>query len=284
MSADRAAQLEYSEFQAAMLDEDKRRRKAAKIIAVLAHFLGRDAATPGEALSGLTVGDVGCSAGFIADELAAAGARRTLGLDIDVPGLRKASDRFGGRVGFVCADGSRLPFPDGSIDVLVFNHIYEHVVNPDAVIADMHRVLSDDGVLYLGLGNRLGVMEPHYKLPFLSYLPPAAADRYVRAFGRADHYYERFRTRPGLRRMLADFHVWDYTFPVLAAPERFAGGELFPGAAGRAAKATLERTPRPALRALLPVVPTYLWVATKTPRRPLGAALPQPPEPVRTSR
>ncbi|MBB2742626.1 UNVERIFIED_ORG: ubiquinone/menaquinone biosynthesis C-methylase UbiE [Microbispora rosea subsp. rosea] len=284
MSAERAAQLEYSEFQAAMLDEDKRRRKAAKIIAVLAHFLGRDAAKPGEALSGLTVGDVGCSAGFIADELAAAGARHTLGLDIDVPGLRKASDRFGERVEFVCADGSRLPFPDGSIDVLVFNHIYEHVVDPDAVIADMHRVLSDDGVLYLGLGNRLGVMEPHYKLPFLSYLPPAAADRYVRAFGRADHYYERFRTRPGLRRMLADFHVWDYTFPVLAAPERFAGGELFPGAAGRAAKATLERTPRPALRALLPVVPTYLWVATKTPRRPLGAPLPQPPEPVRTAR
>ncbi|WP_327043932.1 class I SAM-dependent methyltransferase [Microbispora sp. NBC_01189] len=284
MSGERAAQLEYSELQAAMLDEEKRRRKAAKIIAVLAHFLGRDAGKPAEALSGLTVGDVGCSAGFIADELAAAGARRTLGLDIDVPGLRRAADRFGARVGFVCADGSRLPLPDGSVDVLVFNHIYEHVVDPDAVIADMHRVLSDDGVLYLGLGNRLGVMEPHYKLPFLSYLPPAAADRYVRASGRADHYYERFRTRPGLRRMLADFHVWDYTFPVLAAPERFAGGELFPGAVGRVARATLERTPRPALRALLPVVPTYLWVATKTPRRPLGAALPQPPEPVRTSR
>ncbi|MBP2706057.1 class I SAM-dependent methyltransferase [Microbispora sp. RL4-1S] len=282
MSGERAAQLEYSEFQSAMLDEDKRRRKAAKIIAVLAHFLGRDAAEPGTTLSGLTVGDVGCSAGFIADELAAAGASRPLGLDIDVPGLRRAADRFGGRVAFVCADGGALPFPDGSIDVLVFNHIYEHVVDPDSVIADMHRVLSDDGVLYLGLGNRLGVMEPHYKLPFLSYLPPAAADRYVRAFGRADNYYERFRTRRGLRRMLADFHVWDYTFPVLASPERFAGGELFPGAVGRAAKGALERSPRPALRALLPVVPTYLWVATKTPRRPLGAALPQPPEPVPT--
>jgi hypothetical protein len=166
--------------------------------------------------------------------------------------------------------------------VLVFNHIYEHVVDPDAVIADMHRVLSDDGVLYLGLGNRLGVVEPHYKLPFLSYLPPAAADRYVRAFGRADNYYERFRTRGGLRRMLAGFHVWDYTFPVLASPERFAGGELFPGAVGRAAKSTLEKAPRSALRALLPVVPTYLWVATKTPRRPLGGPLPQPPEQVLT--
>ncbi len=269
----RVAQLEYSEFQSAMLDEQKRRRKAAKIIAVLEHFHGP--------LGGLTVGDVGCSAGFIADELAQAGAKHTLGIDIDVPGLRKAADRFGDRVAFVCGDGTALPFPDSSIDVLVFNHIYEHVVDPDAVVAEMHRVLSDGGVLYLGLGNRLGVMEPHYKLPFLSYLPPALADRYVRAFGRADHYYERFRTRRGLRKMLRAFHVWDYTFPVLATPTKFAGGELFPGLPGKVVKAVLARMPRGALKLLLPVVPTYLWVATKTPRRPVGAALPQPPERVR---
>ncbi len=87
MGTERAAQLEYSEFQSAMLDEAKRRRKAAKIIAVLAHFLGR-AERP---LEGLTVADIGCSAGFIADELALAGARHTFGIDIDVPGLRKAS-------------------------------------------------------------------------------------------------------------------------------------------------------------------------------------------------
>ncbi|MFG3435946.1 methyltransferase domain-containing protein [Nonomuraea sp. NPDC047897] len=272
MSKERVAQLEYSEFQSAMLDEAKRRRKAAKIIAVLEHFQGP--------LTGLTVGDVGCSAGFIADELAGAGAGHTLGVDIDVPGLRRAADRFGGRVAFVCGDGTALPFPDGSLDVLVFNHIYEHVVDPDAVVAEMHRVLSDRGVLYLGLGNRLGIMEPHYKLPFLSYLPPALADRYVRAFGRADHYYERFRTRRGLRRMLRAFHVWDYTIPVLASPERFAGSELFSGALGRLTRTVLARTPRAALRTLLPLVPTYLWVATKTPRRPAGAALPQPPQPL----
>jgi SAM-dependent methyltransferase len=272
-SKERVAQLEYSEFQSAMLDESKRRRKAAKIIAVLEHFQGP--------LGGLTVGDVGCSAGFIADELAGAGAKHTLGIDIDVPGLRRAADRFGARVAFVCGDGTALPFPDGSVDVLVFNHIYEHVVDPDAVVAEMHRVLSADGVLYLGLGNRLGVMEPHYKLPFLSYLPPGLADRYVRLSGRADHYYERFRTRRGLRRMLRAFHVWDYTFPVLATPTAFAGSELFPGPLGRVAQAVLARTPRTLLRLLLPVVPTYLWVATKTPRHPVGATLPQPPERVR---
>ncbi|MEV0581905.1 class I SAM-dependent methyltransferase [Nonomuraea sp. NPDC050310] len=268
----RQKQLEYSEFQAAMLDEAKRRRKAAKIIAVLEHFRG--------SLAGLTVGDVGCSAGFIADELAAV-SKHTLGVDIDVPGLRKAADRFGERVAFVCGDGTALPFPDGSVDVLVFNHIYEHVVDPDAVVAEMHRVLADDGVLYLGLGNKLGIMEPHYKLPFLSYLPERAADRYVRAFGKADHYYERFRTRRGLRRMLRAFHVWDYTFPVLATPERFAGGELFPGVLGKIARAVLGLTPRAVLGLLLPLVPTYIWVATKRPALPAGARLPQPPERVR---
>jgi hypothetical protein len=78
--------------------------------------------------------------------------------------------------------------------------------------------------------------------------------------------------------MLRDFHVWDYTFPVLASPDRFAGGELFPGTLGRVAKQALEQAPRSALKALLPVVPTYLWVATKGPVRPKGPALPQPPE------
>ena len=125
-------------------------------------------------------------------------------------------------------------------------------------------------------------MEPHYKLPFLSYLPPALADRYVRASGRADHYYERFRTRRGLRRMLRGLPRVGLHLPGAGdadagspapscSPARWAAwrGRCWPA------------RPAPVLRLLLPVVPTYLWVATKTPRRPAGAALPQPPEPVR---
>lgn len=267
MARQRTAQLEYSELMGAMLDEEKRRRKARKIIAVLRHFLGRDD------LGGLTVADVGCSAGFIADELAAAGAH-TIGVDVDVPGLRKAHDRFGERVAFCCGDGERLPFADGSVDAIVFNHIYEHVLDPDAIIAEMHRVLAPGGLLYLGLGNRLGVIEPHYKLPFLSYLPPPLSDAYVRATGRADHYHERFRTRTGLRRMLAGWFVWDYSLPVLGDPARFAAGDVAPG--------PVARLPRTAVRAALPLVPTYLWVATKRPRTPLGPAVAWPPERVPT--
>jgi ubiquinone/menaquinone biosynthesis C-methylase UbiE len=251
---------------AAMRDEQVRRRKAAKILAVLAHALGTDLDAP---LAGLTVADIGCSQGFIADELAGAGADTVYGVDIDVPGLAVAHDRFGERVRFVCAAGERLPFADSSLDVAVLNHIYEHVVDADAVIADLRRVLKPRGVLYLGLGNRLGVIEPHYRLPFLSYLPPRVADRYVRAFGRADHYYERFRTRHGLKQMMAGWHVLDYTLPVLAEPAAFASGDVVPGAVSRLPHAVLARA--------LPVVPTYVWVASRSRREPAGPPLSVPP-------
>ena len=218
MARQREAQLAYSELMDKMLDEDHRRQKARKISQVLLHFLGRTDFTD------LVVVDVGCSAGYIADSVAEQGGR-TFGIDIDVPGLAKAHARFGERVGFLCADGEQLPFADASVDVVVFNHIYEHVVDPVAVLRDIKRVLKPEGAVYLGLGNRLGIMEPHYRLPFLSYLTPALADRYVRAFGRADSYYERFRTRPGLRKLVHGLKVWDYSVvdPGRAGPVRRRG-------------------------------------------------------------
>jgi hypothetical protein len=91
----------------------------------------------------------------------------------------------------------------------------------------------------------------------------------VRAFGRADHYYERFRTRRGLRRMLAGWHVLDYTLPVLAQPTAFASGDVVPAAAAR--------LPRAVLAGALPVVPTYVWVASRSALRPAGPALRVPP-------
>ncbi|MHB2021978.1 MAG: class I SAM-dependent methyltransferase [Mycobacteriales bacterium] len=246
-----------------MLDEERRRQKARKIIAVLRHFLGRDD------LAALRVLDLGCSAGFIADELASAGAE-VFGIDIDVPGLTRAKSRFGTRVRFVCTDGSRLPWPDASVDVVNFNHIYEHVVDPAAVVAEIHRVLRPGAVVYLGLGNRLGVIEPHYRLPFLSWLPPAAADRYLRASGRADHYHERFYARGGLRRLFAAFTVWDYSLSLLREPQRFAAGDVVPSWSAR--------LPLAPLKAARPLLPAYVWVAVRGTGRPTGPPLRYGPE------
>jgi SAM-dependent methyltransferase len=260
--AGREEQLAYSEIMAKMLDEEARRKKAAKIVAVVRHALGV------ETLDGLRAVDVGCSAGFIADELALAGAA-TSGVDIDEPGLKKARARFGERVDFRLARGEDLPFEDASVDVAVLNHIYEHVVDPEAVVADIHRVLRPGGVLYLGVGHRWQVLEPHHRLPFLSWLPRRVADRYLRLMGRGEHYYERYYTPAGLRRLFAAFDVWDYTLPVLTDPRSFSADDNVP--------AWATRVPPAAFRAALPLVPTYVWAAFKGSATPAGPALPVPP-------
>jgi SAM-dependent methyltransferase len=257
----REKQLAYSLIQDEMLNEQGRRTKAAKIVAVTTHFLGT------EDLSGLTVVDVGCSVGFVPEALREHGAR-AVGVDIDVPGLAAAKERFG-QVHFLCTDGERLPFPDESVDLIVFNQIYEHVVDPYAVMAELRRILKPTGLMYLGLGNRLNVMEPHHKLPFLSYLPAPLADRYVRAFKKADHYHERFFTRPGLKRLCRGLYVHEYTWSVLAEADRFSARDMVPKA--------FDKVPPAALRVLQPIMPTFIWVATKTPIVPKGPALTVPP-------
>lgn len=83
MARQREAQLAYCELEDQMTDESSRRRKPQKITAVLRHFFGR------EDLEGLKVVDLGCSTGYIADELAELGAK-VVGVDIDVPGLAQA--------------------------------------------------------------------------------------------------------------------------------------------------------------------------------------------------
>jgi SAM-dependent methyltransferase len=263
---DRSDQLEYSNIQQLMQDEAHRRGKARKVIAVLEHFLGGS-------LAGQRVLDLGSSAGFVSSEIARHGAH-VVGSDIDRPGLARATVSFGHEVAFVCARGERLPFSDGALDVVVFNHIYEHTIDPVPVMQEIERVLRPGGAVYLGLVNRLGVIEPHHRLPFLSYLPPALADRYVRLSGRGDRYHERLRTRPALRRLAGGLTVWDYTISVMAEPSRFAADDVVHG--WRA------HLPARALSLATPFIPTYLWIGVKGERGPVGPALAVPPRRVPT--
>jgi ubiquinone/menaquinone biosynthesis C-methylase UbiE len=259
----RKPQFAYSEIQYKTHDEQKRRTKAAKIVSVLQHFFGRDD------LEGLTAVDIGCSTGYTVDTLQNAGCD-VIGLDIDVPGVAHAKSRFGERASFMCADGSALPFADKSVDIVVFNHIYEHVVDADAVLAEIYRVLRDDGAAYFGFGNRLGVIEPHYRLPFLSWLPRRAADRYVALSGRADDYYEQFRTRSGLLRMCSGLQLWDYTYTVLSDSVAFHATDMV--------SPRLTSIPTSFWHALAPIMPTFVWIGTPGGRRPAGGATRQPPK------
>lgn len=65
----------------------------------------------------------------------------------------------------------RLPFPDASFDVIVSNHVIEHVRSADLHLSEMARVLASNGIIYLATPNRLWPWEVHYHIALLHYLP-----------------------------------------------------------------------------------------------------------------
>ncbi|MDP9334776.1 MAG: class I SAM-dependent methyltransferase [Actinomycetota bacterium] len=45
-------------------------------------------------------------------------------------------------------DAHEIPLADGSVDALVVQAVLEHVLHPEQVVAEIHRVLRDDGLVY----------------------------------------------------------------------------------------------------------------------------------------
>jgi SAM-dependent methyltransferase len=89
-------------------------------------------------------------------------------------------------------EGTQLPFADAHFDVVLSNHVIEHVGGESAQrdhLMELRRVLKADGVGYLAVPNRWMLVEPHFKLLFLSWLPQSIANRYVR-FMRKGTYYD----------------------------------------------------------------------------------------------
>lgn len=86
---------------------------------------------------------------------------------------------------------TRLPFADATFDAVLSNHVIEHVGDGAAQLAhlvELRRVLRPDGVGYLAVPNRWMLVEPHYGLAFLSWLPRAWRSPYLRLRGRGEHY------------------------------------------------------------------------------------------------
>ncbi|MDP3856486.1 MAG: methyltransferase domain-containing protein [Stagnimonas sp.] len=156
--------------------ERSRLNKARKILAVLG------AAVPAQAG---TLLDIGTGSGWMAHHLAKAAGLSVVG--VDVADQREVREGFIFRV----VQGAALPFESGSFDLVVSNHVVEHVGDLDAQrlhFAEIARVLKRDGTVYFAVPNKWSLTEPHYRLPLLSWLPPEWASRYVRATKRGTWY------------------------------------------------------------------------------------------------
>jgi ubiquinone/menaquinone biosynthesis C-methylase UbiE len=162
----------------ASLDLAARGRKAAKVRALLAEVVD---------LQGARVLEVGTGSGAIAASLAEAVGPTGHVEAVDVVDERVVKDG----VRFTQVEGTQVPFEDGSFDVVVSNHVIEHVGDRAEQLRhlrELRRVLRPGGWAYLAMPNRWRVVEPHFKLPLLSWLPPGLRSGYVRLAGRGERY------------------------------------------------------------------------------------------------
>ncbi len=61
----------------------------------------------------------------------------------------------------IVADAHELPFKDGSIEVILFKNVLEHIRNPTKVMAEIERVLKPGGYLYI----KLPFLQPFHAVP-----------------------------------------------------------------------------------------------------------------------
>lgn len=197
-------QENYADDCAPMYDKGNRTQKAKRILAVINDACGQN-------LKNLSVLDVGCSTGII-DNFLAPNFKEIIGIDIDKKAVEFAQkNKHPDNVIFEYGDAMNLQFPDASYDIVIANHIYEHVPDAKKLFAEIYRVLAPGGICCLAAVNRLQIIEPHYHLPFLSILP-----RFLVPF-----YYEKPLTYWQLKRLTKNFQLTDYTQEILKDSTKF---------------------------------------------------------------
>lgn len=90
-------------------------------------------------------------------------------------------------------------------------------------LEEIYRLLRPGGVCFFSGPNRFALVEAHYGVPFLSWLPRSVAHRIVRWSGRAPFYYEHPVSWWTLKKTIlaCGFEIEDYTYRLLEEPERF---------------------------------------------------------------
>jgi SAM-dependent methyltransferase len=142
---------------------ENRDRKARNIIACLELLTDLD-------LSQCDCVDIGCGSGGISFHLAPA-FRSVCGVDPEPWQRWEDFKARASNLGFMEATVDTLDIEDNSVDVVICNQVYEHVPDPQALIAQIFRILRPGGICYFAGPNLLYPIEPHVFWPFIHWIP-----------------------------------------------------------------------------------------------------------------
>lgn len=106
---------------------------------------------------------------------------------VDVHDSRQVNEGYR----FTLVEDVELPFADSSFDIVLSNHVIEHVGSDgqQAVhLAELFRVMKSGAVGYMAVPSRWMLVEPHYGLALLSWWPEPWRSRWLRLWGKGDFY------------------------------------------------------------------------------------------------
>jgi len=166
------------------------------------------------------IADVGCGDGQVVAPWAAANERRYVGLDI----ARAAVARVRG-AGFearLITDPPSLPLDDGSADVATVFEVLEHLVEPQALLTEVRRMLKPGGRLLVTVPNSAYWLR-RIELGLLGRFNPYGDAESAQRPWRDPHV--RFFTRSSLTRLLgeagfADIRAGGHGHPVFSLRTR----------------------------------------------------------------
>jgi 2-polyprenyl-6-hydroxyphenyl methylase/3-demethylubiquinone-9 3-methyltransferase len=121
----------------------------------LARLAGRDAATA-EPLTGLSILDIGCGGGLLAEPLARLGAEVT-GIDAasrNIEIARNHAEKHGVKVNYLPCTAEALAAQGRQFDAVLAMEIVEHVADLDSFFAAAAQLLKPEGLMFVATLNR----------------------------------------------------------------------------------------------------------------------------------
>ena len=192
-----------------------RTNKAEKIQAVLEDFLGKP-------VQGYTMADIGCHVGIICDFFAQ--KNTCVGVDFE-NSVTVKNEKFS----FITCTDENIPIESDSIDIVIYNHVIEHVRNQLLHLKEIHRILRHSGICYFSAPNRFFPKDSHSNLWFFHYMPVPLYMKYLRKINRYTGYTNLptyLKQRDLCKK--ANFKIKEYTAEILRRPFDFHMRDIRP--------------------------------------------------------
>lgn len=226
-----------------------RENQSKKIVSILKDFLNK------ENLKHYSCLEVGCGTGeisaFFADKV-----KVMWGIEIDRTIILQHQTSLYKNLSYMEADGAQLPFSGSTFDIVLFPQVYEHTKEQQKVFNEIYRVLKPDGICFFSGPNRFQIVEPHYFLPFLSWLPNRLSTIYLRIAKKGNIFDVYPRSFWTLLKFTKNFIRYDYTSKLIKFPEIFSVDS-------RAISPMVKKFPPWLIKLLEPFYPNYNWVLVK---------------------